>query len=946
MPAGEPVMLNDNKATIVGQRAMRIALAAAIALAGVCGAPPLLAAAATGAPKDDGLEEIVVTGTLIPTHGTLLSTPALVISAEDMKARGFETIADALQTSSFATGSIQGPQSAGSGSFTGTAQTVSLFGFDPSYTKVLLDGRPMPIYPALYNGSVNFTSISGIPQELVDHIDILPGGQSSIYGSDAIAGVVNIVLKKSLDGPVLDVRGGWSAGGGGEERRIAFADSFDFGKLKLLAGVQYEKIDPIWGYQRPLTASNFANGTTPLIANPYYLIYGYYGQANGNTYYFEDPANCAGLASQYGGSVVRSTRPTRGDFCGSTRSGYQTIGNGDEGVQAYLRLTDDLSDQVQLYAETLLNHDDGRYSTGANTYNSSFDPSSSFYNYYDPNLGDLLNVQHVFSPEEVGGLNNTLNKNTVNAYRATLGARGNLGTSAWTYDASLTYDSQRLTETYLVLFSQPVESFFAPLFGPSQGVDPYGSGFTAYTPNYAAFYKPVTPAQYAGFAGFTHSYSRTEESLLRAQLTNPTLFALPGGNAGLAVVLEGGGQGWVYAPDSAYLNGAAFGQSATSGSGHRTRTAATTELRLPVLSLLTLTASGRFDDYHVGGSRVSDTTFNLGLELRPTRSLLLRGRYGTAFKAPTLADEFQGDNTSYSTLNDYYQCYKAGYTPANIASMCPQYGIGVQTSTSGNTQLRPITATVWDIGAVWTPVEHLSLQADLLEWNIRNEVNQQSADQLLKNEAACRLGQLPASSSLCAAALAQVSRDASGQLLNVSTPKVNVSAEDVRTLVLGFAYQWDAAVLGRFEVDGSWTDMIQHTYQLYPGDAPSDYLYDPTQSQEFKSKVDASLTWKKGDFSATLFMVRDGPSPNYLATLNGYATPGAGRLPAWTLYNLGVHYQVTPALIVYANADNLFDKMPPIDNSYPGTTNFPYNVVNYNAYGRSYLVEASYRFGK
>ncbi|WP_155741880.1 TonB-dependent receptor plug domain-containing protein, partial [Xanthomonas graminis] len=88
-----------------------------------------------------------------------------------------------LQKSSFATGGVQGGQS--SNTFTQGAKTVSLFGLPPGYVKYLIDGRPMSNYPALYNGSDTFNNISGIPIDLVDRIEILPGGQSSLYGSDA-----------------------------------------------------------------------------------------------------------------------------------------------------------------------------------------------------------------------------------------------------------------------------------------------------------------------------------------------------------------------------------------------------------------------------------------------------------------------------------------------------------------------------------------------------------------------------------------------------------------------------------------------------------------------------------------------------------------------------------------------------------------------------------------
>ena len=78
----------------------------------------------------------------------------------------------------------------------------------------------MADYPALYNGTDTVTNIGGIPEDLVDHIDILPGGQSSLYGSDAIAGVVNVVMKKNIDEPIVKARLGGYQDGGGTDRRI------------------------------------------------------------------------------------------------------------------------------------------------------------------------------------------------------------------------------------------------------------------------------------------------------------------------------------------------------------------------------------------------------------------------------------------------------------------------------------------------------------------------------------------------------------------------------------------------------------------------------------------------------------------------------------------------------------------------------------------------------
>ena len=90
----------------------------------------------------------------------------------------------------------------------------------------------------------------------------------------------------------------------------------------------------------------------------------------------------------------------------------------------------------------------------------------------------------------------------------------------------------------------------------------------------------------------------------------------------------------------------------------------------------------------------------------------------------------------------------------------------------------------------------------------------------------------------------------------------------------------------------------------------------------------------------------DGATPNFIATQVGYGAPGAGTLAPWTLYNFSARYQVTHQLELSFLVDNVFNKMPPFDNSYFGYLDQPYNSLNYNNLGRSYFVGASYKFGK
>ncbi|HXS03688.1 MAG TPA: TonB-dependent receptor, partial [Rhodanobacter sp.] len=470
---------------------------------------------------------------------------------------------------------------------------------------------------------------------------------------------------------------------------------------------------------------------------------------------------------------------------------------------------------------------------------------------------------------------------------------------------------------------------------------------------YAAFYQPISPADMAKMTTYTDTRGKTWDNMLRGQLTNASLFSLPGGDAGLAVVLEGGNQGWAYTPDSRLLDGEIWGTTDVQGGGHRSRYAVTTELKMPVLSQVTLDLSGRYDSYKVVNQTVSHGTYNLGVEYRPFESLLLRGRYGTAFKVPTLADEFQGLSGYYSYVTDYLNCGRLGYAPGNLDDCPSQYEsrqfFGQQ---AGSPTLKPITAKVWSYGFVWAPMSNLSVNVDYLHWDISNEVNQESADGLSLDEYLCDIGTIDASSATCANAFSKITRGSStnpallGLINQIYTPKVNVSNEQVNAINASASYLQDIGSWGKLAFALSYSDLFKHTYQSYPTDPVIDLLRHPNWSTDFKSKVNGSITWTPNDqWAGTVYFNRYGRSPNYLAYANdNYTATGTGKLPAWTLYNASITYNPIKTLGLSLLVNNVFNKMPPLDRSYPGTTSSPYNSSNYNVYGRAMYLEATYKF--
>ncbi|KAF1715067.1 TonB-dependent receptor [Pseudoxanthomonas sangjuensis] len=913
------------------------------------------------------LEKIVVTGSLIPQTELETSNPVLIIDAEDIHSRGYTSVADILQQNSFASGGIQGGET--SASFTQGAEAVSMFGLDPGYTKYLIDGRPMANYPALYNGSDVFNAIQGIPIDLVDRVEILPGGASSLYGSDAMAGVVNIILKKQMDGAILRIRGGGYSDGGGSNFRVSLAKGFNSedGRLSAVFGAQYEERDPIWGYQRDLTDSINQDGYSAATAPRDYLVYGYtqlsdFGFGNYGYVLPDAAADCANVASQFNGTEELQFRPGYGYYCGSMLSpGWRTIRNGKESGQIYGHVTFDINDNVQLYADALYSHDATRYSAGSNY--TWWGTGIKYGYFYDPDYDGFINLQRVFTPEDIGGLGygDIMDKVTNKSYQVAFGLRGMFGEN-WDYDLSFARNESKYTSRGWVRWADAINAYFEDtVLGPQLGVDPYYNYYPVFQPDYAAFYSTnLTPEDFASFTGYAISKAKTWDDVFRAQLTNSNLFSLPGGDAGLAVAIEAGNEGWDYQPNPGYLNGDVWGTTDVAGAAHRTRYAAMSELRLPFFDMLTASLSARYDAFDAYGVKVDKPTWSAGLEFRPFDSLLLRGKYGTAFKAPTLSDTHQGLSGFYSFASDYWRCglpENGGYDPSDLEG-CDYDSVQFFGTQSGNPDLDPINADFWSAGVVFSPLAKLSFSVDYYNWDIRDEVAGLSADDVLLQEYYCRnnLEGGPGVTS-CDNALAWVTRGPSGQLLEVYTPKVNIAQQKLEVLAATAKYAQDIGRFGDLAFSLNYTRTLDHTLLPQPTEREIDLLDEPQANWVYdagpKYKADAAVTWNIGKFSTTVYANQIGPTWNYLA----YATDDptyvhasgakAGKWGSYTTYNLGLDYAAMDNLTFSVKVNNAFDKTPDDQASnFPGTTSTPYNNYLYSAMGRSFYLEVAYKFGQ
>ncbi|KAG1188002.1 hypothetical protein G6F35_014342 [Rhizopus arrhizus] len=128
-------------------------------------------------------------------------------------------------------GETQSQQSSSGADFSPGAQQVDLRGLGPNHTLVLVNGRRIADFPMPFKGRSNFTDVSNIPLGMIERIEVLTGSASAIYGSDAIAGVVNFILKKKADGTTIDTRMGTTSEGGGESFDMSLASGFSRGNF-------------------------------------------------------------------------------------------------------------------------------------------------------------------------------------------------------------------------------------------------------------------------------------------------------------------------------------------------------------------------------------------------------------------------------------------------------------------------------------------------------------------------------------------------------------------------------------------------------------------------------------------------------------------------------------------------------------------------------------------
>ncbi len=927
-------------------------------------------AAAAPASSATNLDRVSVVGSRIKRAEIEGPAPVTVITRADIDREGFQTVGDMLQTlsqntSSSFTGDL------GVTGFTPNAQVVNLRNLGPGYTLTLINGRRPPQYPQPYNRDNNVVNIAAIPTSIVERIEVLTGGASAIYGSDAVAGVVNIVLKENFDGNYAKLTVGTTEEGGGDSVDFEVTGGKTGDRWSAVWAFQYGNREPVFASQRDALSDN-RNGPLGDLANPSLSHIAIRGAnvgdgAVGTNAFFPGAAACEAM------NMVAFDHPTRGEICGAfDTSASRSISNKRQFYSAYGYGTFDVTDTTRLFASANYYSTKAKSSGGTEFWGTSGDQfnrtsagGTSVY-YYDTTAENFLQLQRIFTPGELGGPEAASTIFDESMYDVAFGAQGMFG-ERFDWEASANYGKYEYEADRPRLLAKAVHDYF---LGERLG---YVSGYAAHTLNLERWNAPITPEIYRSFA--TRVVNRGETTTANANFNvSGDLFELPAGAVGFAGVLEWNRQTTDLVSDPRTdqlrpLDDQTIYNLTSSGETHgeRDRYAIGAEFRVPILDSLSAQVAARWDKYDDISSVDAATTYNFGLEWRPVDSLLVRGSYATSFRAPDMQLVYAEGAASYASILDEYACRAGVGTGATqgprTRTQCNTSGdptiYQAQTLIAGNPGLKEEEGESWSAGFVWDIIDDMSLSVDWYRIRLEDAASQFSSSTLLSQEAACRIGSYadgsaPPSAAFCDNLYQLITRiDAPGtpdnlRVQRINNSYINTALQDTTGVDATYRYRLDTDRLGRFTFDVAYSLLLSNEYKQVAEDDLEDYRdLPPSQNYWYpeRSRVRGSVNWTYNDWSTTVFGTRLGSawSDAEVAGQNAAGGTYGPRLQPYMIYNLSVAKKFGPNVTAQVQVVNVLDNQYREDNSY---TAYPFfnPWLGADPLGRRFYVSVGYRF--
>lgn len=770
--------------------------AIAFLVAGIIRASAATAADAPAAPaaaaddKSEAIESIVVTGSRISRRDYNAESPISTLSSSAIAAAGqpsLDKVIGQMPQFEAAQGAAEVGDVQGSVGFGGGASFSDLRGIGRNRSLVLMDGRRL--MPSTPDGAIDLNTI---PMALIDSVEVITGGASATYGSDAVAGVANFKLKQHFSGMELSVQHGASTAGDGGTTQ---ASGIVGGKLaddrgSVMLAFEYSKRDEVMGSQRSfftqpsvrflgrppegmIYKGGFGAGATaPTIAAVNSVLSGYAGttpypgtglyqgaigvNTDGSIFTTVVPG-ALGCAQNYKGvgSVTGAQLSPSCTQAGVVLGNYFAVQVPLTKYNAFGSFDFKLDDHVTAYSQFNYSHSEALDATspGSTKTNNSIElyiPVGNPYVQANPALLSLINSAYggaapagakVGMSKLMFGWGNRVETYNYDVWQALAGIKGDIAGTRMTYDLYASYGRS----TYASQASGDISLTAINAVLANEGVGGC---------NYNPFgLQPVSAAclAYAGRTENTTDVLTAKDIELSIQ---GPLLDMPAGEAKFAVGADYRQSEFAYQPDAMFITGdtLSYGTS-TPASGSQDAKEAFGELLLPLLSRqalakdLSLDLGYRFSKYDAFAGK---STWKADLSWTVVDGVRFRGGYSLAFRAPSLADLYAGTGVGQQSLNggdpcDVLSSYRTGANGAKVQALCAAqaaaagsatYSFGganvtVPVQTGGNKLLQPETAKSWSIGTVLTPAQGLSISIDYYNMAISGAISSLSSGQIL-----------------------------------------------------------------------------------------------------------------------------------------------------------------------------------------------------------------------
>jgi iron complex outermembrane receptor protein len=929
----------------------RTRLAAAVSAAFGAG---LIAATPATALAQAAMDRVEITGSSIKRIEGETALPVQILTREDIQKTGASNVEQLMQTVSANMSSGQLVGASASGATTLGLSGLSLRALNSTRTLVLINGRRVSPYGYGFTNDSVSVDVNAIPLDAIERVEILKDGASAIYGSDAIAGVVNFILRKDFKGIEISAEYGEARNGSAPSARASIAWGMgDLAKdrYNVMIAASYSKENAIYGRDRGFASSgineNALNDTT-----------------SGNTF----PANITAVDGSFGSRnpsapgcpgpyAINDPLFATTDFCRFDPSPMVSLFPDAERWGVFTSGKFDITPTMQLFGEASYYTRETHVKIQPTPISDQFtipnnNPLANQFPYNAfvgggplppgttspiPYSTILLTSASPFYPTAyVQGITGGATPDLLVRWRASLigdrdltdtsqatrlvgGLRGTAGT--WDYEGSLLYSGSKVKEEVNDGFA--ILSQTLPILN-SGNVDFFGNG----TP-------PATLAALDA-AEFRGQTLKTETSLTSlGGKASSDIATLAGGPLSVALGGEVRLETYKLDPASVMIQGdlSGYGGNFVPVDEDRTVYAAFAEVNARVLPTLELNGALRFDHYSGVDSSV---TPKIGLRYQPTREVLLRGSAGRGFRAPSLLDLHAPQTTGVTPpgLNDPDRC--VGANAGNPLDCVTQFPI----TNGGNPDLKPEKSRNLTAGILLEPTNNVSMALDYfwisLEETISNGV-----------PAAVILSDTVKYASL-------ITRGAPagglpGPIVNIDQTNINLGRTDLSGWDVDLRFSTGATPYGRFTLAGNGTYLSKYDTQNPDGSYTNalDTANNNTGGVIVRWKHYATLTWQAGAWTTVFSQSYQKRYTDLPGTFED--TDPTVFIPrkvnAYDIYGLQTSYAGWKGLTLTFGIRNLFDEPPPYTNA-GGQTSFQsgYDPTYGDPRGRFFYGRVQYKF--